>query len=89
MILIEKIEIFFAGLSEMAAGIPTLVLVPLIMILAAIGTTVIVGLLMGLIRLIFGQKAIDFIMSLPQRLNNASNGLNNSQNGHPSHPHQL
>jgi len=69
------------NLSEMAAGIPTLVLVPLIMILSAVGTTVIVGLLMGLIRLIFGQKAIDFIMSLPQRLNNASNGLNNSQNG--------
>ena len=69
------------NLSEMAAGIPTLVLVPLIMILSAVGTTVIVGLLMGLVRLIFGQKAIDFIMSLPQRLNNASNGLNNSQNG--------
>ena len=69
------------NLSEMAAGIPTLVLVPLIMILSAVGTTVIVGLLMGLIRLIFGQKAIDFIMSLPQRLNNASNGFNNSQNG--------
>ena len=69
------------NLSEMAAGIPTLVLVPLIMILSAVGTTVIVGLLMGLIRLIFGQKAIDFIMSLPQRLNNASNGLNNNQNG--------
>ena len=69
------------NLSEMAAGIPTLVLVPLIMILSAVGTTVIVGLLMGLIRLIFGQKAIDFIMSLPQRLNNAPNGLNNSQNG--------
>ena len=77
------------NLSEMAAGIPTLVLVPLIMILSAVGTTVIVGLLMGLIRLIFGQKAIDFIMSLPQRLNNASDGLNSSQNGHPSHPHQL
>jgi len=77
------------NLSEMAAGIPTLVLVPLIMILSAVGTTVIVGLLMGLVRLIFGQKAIDFIMSLPQRLNNTSDGLNSSQNGHPSHPHQL
>ena len=61
------------NLSEMAAGIPTLVLVPLIMILSAVGTTVIVGLLMGLIRLIFGQKAIDFIKSIPQRLDSTEN----------------
>ena len=72
--MIESIEIFFAGLSEMASGIPTLVMVPLIMILATVGTIVIVGLLMGLIRLIFGQKAIDFIKSIPQRLDSAANG---------------
>jgi len=82
--MIEQIETFFAGLSEMASGIPTLLLVPLIMILAAIGTAVIVGFLMGLIRLIFGQKAIDFIKSIPQRLNNAANGnvsYNNESSG--------
>jgi len=59
--MIEKIEIFFAGLSEMASGIPTLVMVPLIMILAAIGTAMIVCLLLGVVRLIFGQRAVDFI----------------------------
>jgi len=58
-------------LSEIASGIPTLIMVPLIMILSIVGTTVIVGLLMGLIRLVFGEKAIDFIKSIPQRLNNA------------------
>ena len=48
-------------------------MVPLIMILAAVGTAMIVGLLMGLIRLIFGQKAIDFIKSIPQRLDSTAN----------------
>jgi len=48
-------------------------MVPLIMILAAVGTAIIVGLLMGLIRLIFGQKAIDFIKSIPQRLDSTAN----------------
>ena len=48
-------------------------MVPLIMILAAVGTAIIVGLLMGLIRLIFGQKAIDFIKSIPQRLDSTEN----------------
>jgi len=71
--MIEKIEMFFTGLAEMASGIPTLVMVPLIMILAAVGTAMIVGLLMGLIRLIFGQKAIDFIKSIPQRLDSTAN----------------
>ena len=71
--MIEKIEMFFMGLAEMASGIPTLFMVPLIMILAAVGTAMIVGLLMGLIRLIFGQKAIDFIKSIPQRLDSTAN----------------
>ena len=48
-------------------------MVPLIMILAAVGTAMIVRLLMGLIRLIFGQKAIDFIKSIPQRLDSTEN----------------
>jgi len=73
--MIEKIETFFMSLSEMAAGIPTLAVVPLIMILAAVGTAVIVGILLGLVRLIFGQKAIDFIKSIPQRLNDMSRGI--------------
>ena len=71
--MIEKIEMFFTGFAEMASGIPTLVMVPLIMILAAVGTAIIVGLLMGLIRLVFGQKAIDFIKSIPQRLDSTAN----------------
>jgi len=82
--MIEQIKAFLAGLSEMAAGIPTLLLVPIIMILASVGTAVIVGLLTVSIRLIFGQKAIDFIKSMPQRLNNAATGnisYNNESRG--------
>jgi hypothetical protein len=78
--MIEKAEVFFAGLSEIGSGLPQFILVPLIMILAAVGTAAIVGLLLGLVRLIFGKKAIDFIKNIPQRLNNAANGFNGSQN---------
>jgi len=88
--LIQSIENLFANASAWGANLPQLILVPLIMVLAAVGTAVIVGILMGLIRLIFGQKAIDFIKSIPQRLDNTANdnvshvhsvnGLSGSQN---------
>lgn len=69
--LIQSIEAFFANASAWGAGLPQYVSVPLIIILAAIGTAAIVGLLLGLIRLIFGKKAIDFIKNIPERLNAA------------------
>lgn len=50
--MIKQMEIFFTGLSEMSSGIPTLLMVPLIMILAAIGTIVIVKILRGFICLL-------------------------------------
>ena len=78
--LIQSIENLFASASVWGANLPQFVLVPLVMLLATVGTIVIVGLLMGLIRLIFGQKAIDFIKSIPQCLNDMPNGLNGSQN---------
>jgi len=78
--LIQNIETFFDNAATWGAGLPQFVLVPLIMILAIVGTTLIVGLVIGLIRLIFGQKAIDFIKSIPQRLESTTNGLNHSPN---------
>lgn len=71
--LLQGIETFFAQASAFSEGLPLIILVPLIMILAAIGTAVIVTLLMGLIRLIFGKKAVDFIKDMPQRLNRDMN----------------
>jgi hypothetical protein len=67
--LIQSVETFFASASAWGAGLPHFVSVPLIMILAAVGTAAIVGLLLWLIRLIFGKKAIDFIKNIPEHLN--------------------
>lgn len=72
--LTQSIGAFFENAAAWGSGLPQYVLVPLVMILAIVGTTAIVGLLLGIIRLIFGQKAIDFITSIPQRLNNSVNG---------------
>lgn len=66
--LIQSIETFFGNAEAWGANLPQYILVPLIMIVSAILTAIIVTLLMGLIRLIFGQKTIDFIKSIPQSL---------------------
>jgi len=78
--LLESAKSFFATASAWGANLPQYISVPLIIALSLVGTVIIVSLIMGLIRLVFGQKAIDFIKNIPQRLNNASNGVNDSQN---------
>lgn len=69
---LQSAETFFNNAEAWGANLPLYISVPLIMILAAIGTAGIVGLLLGLVRLIFGKKATDFIKNIPQRLNNAA-----------------
>lgn len=78
--LIQYVEAFFAPAAAWGANLPQYISVPLIMILATVGTAVVVKILLLIIRLLFGQKAIDFIKNFPQHLNNASNGLNDSKN---------
>jgi hypothetical protein len=70
--LFQNIKNFFANASAWGASLPQYISVPLIIVLAAIGTAAIVSLLLLIIRLVFGQKAIDFIKNLPQRINEAS-----------------
>lgn len=77
--LIQHIGALFDSAAAWGANLPQFILVPLVMVLALVGTIVIVSLILGLIRLVFGQKAIDFIKNMPQHLNNTTNGLNGSQ----------
>lgn len=79
--LLQSIETFFTNAAAWGSNLPQYISVPLIMALALVGTVVLVSLTLGLIRLIFGQKAIDFIKNIPQHLNNVANGANGSQNG--------
>jgi len=77
--LIQSIRDFFTNASAWGSNLPQYISVPLIMVLALVGTVVIVSLILGLIRLIFGQKVIDSIKNIPQYLNNASNGSQNKR----------
>jgi len=79
--LLQTVQNFFTNAWAWGATLPQYIAVPLIIVLTLIGTAAIVSLILGLIRLIFGQKAIDFIKNIPQHLNNASNGVNGSKNG--------
>ena len=70
----QTVKAFFISASAWGANLPQYILVPLIILLAAVGTAVIVGLLLGIIRLVFGQKAVDFIKNMPKFLNDAAHG---------------
>jgi hypothetical protein len=70
--LFQSIKTFFANASAWGASLPQYISVPLIIVLAVVGTAAIVSLLLLLIRLVFGQKAIDFIKNFPQRINETS-----------------
>jgi len=78
--LLQSIEVFLTNAAAWGSNLPQFILVPLVMVLALVGTVVIVSPILGLIRLIFGQKAIDFIKDTPWHLSDASNGWNSSQN---------
>jgi|GEM_PF-617020 len=79
--LLQNVQNFFTNAWAWGATLPQYIAVPLIIVLTLVGTAAVVSLILGLIRLIFGQKAIDFIKNISQHLNNASNGVNGSKNG--------
>jgi len=79
--LLQNVQNFFINAWAWGATLPQYIAVPLIIVLTLVGTAAVVSLILGLIRLIFGQKAIDFIKNISQHLNNASNGVNGSKNG--------
>jgi len=56
--LIQKIAAFFEGLAAMSSGLPLFALVPLIMVLATLGTIIIVKPILWFIRHLFGEVNI-------------------------------
>jgi len=79
--LLQNVQNFFTNAWAWGATLPQYIAVPLIIVLTLVGTAAVVSLILGLIRLIFGQKAIDNIKNISQHLNNASNGVNAPKNG--------
>ena len=74
--LLQTIQNFIINAWAWGATLPQFIAVPLIILLTLVGTAVIVTLILGIIRLIFGQKAVDFIKNIPQHLNDRSNNKN-------------
>jgi len=60
---IQRIEAFFRSLEAMGLNLPLFVLVPLIMILAIVGTVILVKAIQWLIKLVLGEKGKRFIDS--------------------------
>jgi len=74
--LLQTVQNFFINAWAWGATLPQFIAVPLIILLTLVGTVVIVTIILGIIRLIFGQKAVDFIKNIPQHLNDRSNNKN-------------
>jgi len=74
--LLQTVQNFFINAWAWGATLPQYIAVPLIILLTLVGTVVIVTIILGIIRLIFGQKAVDFIKNIPQHLNDRSNNKN-------------
>lgn len=53
--LIQEIEAFFEGLAAMSAGLPNFILVPLIMVLATLGTIMLAKPILWLLRRLSGE----------------------------------
>jgi hypothetical protein len=68
----QSIKTFFANASAWGSSLPQYISVPLIIVLAVVGTAAIVSLLLLMIRLVFGQKAVDFIRDFPRRMSEVS-----------------